>query len=239
VLLQREVADGVEILSLRGPVSANDAKTLAGALADAIALQPRAALIDLTDSGQLGPHALAVIDNARPAAPGWPRPALIVCCMAQERDGDQVRLGVAVHADRGQGLAHADDRSTAPRQRIRLEHSAQSPGLARAAAVRMLSQFPGTSEELADEVCLVVSELVTNAVRHARPPVDLEIEVAPTEVLIAVEDGSPGRPGPVHPPSESEGGRGLQMVHVLASELGVRPHPEGKTVWAAVRRPSH
>ena len=239
MLLQREVTDGVEILSLRGPVGDTDADALGAALADAIALQPRAVLVDLSSSDRLSERALEVLHSARAAAPGWPRPALIVCCTAQERDDELTRLGLTVHADRGQGIAHADDRSPSPRQRIRLDHDTQSPGRARAAVALLVASLPGSNDQLGDEVSVVVSELVTNAVRHAQPPVDLEIEVTPTEVLIAVEDGSPGRPEAGHPPTHAEGGRGLQMVELLASEVGVRPHPPGKTVWAAVRRPQH
>lgn len=237
MLLQREVTDGVEVLSLRGPVSDCDAEALAAALIDAIALQPRAVLLDLSDSDPLSAGALEVVTAAGAAAPGWPRPSLIVCCSVQERDAELVRLGLVVHPDRPGGIAHADDRSTAPRQRIRLEHSALSPGLARAIAARMIDALAGSDGRLGDEVSVVVSELVTNAVRHAEPPVDLEIEVTPTEILIAVEDGSPGRPGASQASPDAEGGRGLTMVALLASEVGVRPHPPGKIVWAALRRP--
>ena len=92
-------------------------------------------------------------------------------------------------------------------------------------------------EPIEDELLLVVSELVTNAVTHADPPVRLELQAAPDRVTVAVADGSPGHPRPRNAADDAEGGRGLPMIDLLAAETGVRPNPPGKTVWAALTRP--
>ncbi len=234
MLVQREVTDGVEVLSVRGPVSDTDATALAALLDEAMRPQPRAVLVDLTEAGPMSLRAVEVLDGAHANARGWPRPALVVCCDSSEREQGFARLGLDVHLRRDEGLAHVDDRSSAPRYRIRLAHSATSPARARAEAAGVAARLHCC--EVTDELSLVVSELVTNAVRHAAPPLDLEIEVSDDEVLVAVDDGSPGRPV-VRPMSvDAEGGRGLQMVETLCTETGVRPHPPGKTVWAALRR---
>lgn len=234
MLVQREVTAGVEILSIRGPVTDDDACALAVALAEAIGLQPRAVLVDLTEADRIEPRALEVLTAARRGAPGWPRPALVVCCSATEREQGLAMLGLAVHPRRDDGMAHVDDRSLAPRHRVRLPHEPTSPRRARAEAAQIATALGCV--DMTDELALIVSELVTNAVRHAEPPVEMEIEVTDDEVLIAVDDGSPGRPGACLVPSEAEGGRGLQMVEAISAETGVRPNPPGKTVWAALRR---
>ena len=90
--------------------------------------------------------------------------------------------------------------------------------------------------ELADDVVLLVSELVTNAVRHASAPIDLEIEVDRDEVVVAVRDGSEVPPLPREAGVEAEGGRGMLLVDLLTDEHGVRPQPPGKTVWARLHR---
>ncbi len=207
---------------------------LAVALAEATQLQPRAVLIDLTEAGPVAARAWDVVDAARGGAPGWPRPALVVCCDKDQLAQGYAGLGVTMHARRVEGLAHVDDRSASPRHRICLPHAASSPGLARAEVAEAAVRLGCT--EISDELALVVSELVTNAVRHASPPVELEIEVSPDEVLVAVDDGSPGRPTSRAPADDAEGGRGLAMVDILSAETGVRPKPPGKTVWAALRR---
>jgi hypothetical protein len=78
---------------------------------------------------------------------------------------------------------------------------------------------------------------VTNAVRYGNPPLDLEIETGEHTVTVAVGDGTPGRPVPGDVPEDSDGGRGLTLIDLLAAETGVRPSPPGKTVWAEFDRP--
>jgi sodium/proline symporter len=126
------------------------------------------------------------------------------------------------------------DRRSAPRQRIELEDSVRSPARARAAAADLVEEF--RLDGIRDELVLVVSELVTNAVRHASPPVCLELQADAERVTVAVADGSPLRPLPRPALDDAEGGRGLPMIDLLAAETGVRPNPPGKTVWAALTR---
>ena len=126
------------------------------------------------------------------------------------------------------------ERRRGERHRIDLEGSVRSPACARRATADMVTQLH--LEPIGDELALVVSELVTNAVRHAEPPMRLEIQANDERVTVAVADGSPGRPTPRTPTDDAEGGRGLPMINLLAAETGVRPSPPGKTVWAALTR---
>ncbi|WP_308072319.1 ATP-binding protein [Streptomyces bambusae] len=83
---------------------------------------------------------------------------------------------------------------------------------------------------------LVVSELVTNAVRHTRGPCALDVTWAPDGIDIDVTDTSstPPRLRPLDP-SGAEGGYGWRIVRTLASEVAVRPvRGNGKTVHAHV-----
>jgi anti-sigma regulatory factor (Ser/Thr protein kinase) len=234
VLLRREVAQGVEVLSVRGPIADADAPALLNAIADAAALLPRGVLLDLSEATQISPQALAAIREARDMAPGWPKPAFLVCCTAQDVV-TAFGTDVPVHSRREDGMAHVDDRRSGHRHQIDLEDSVRSPARARQAAAEMVSRLH--LEPIGDELALVVSELVTNAVRHAEPPVRLEIQADDDRVTVAVADGSPGRPVPRDAPDDAEGGRGLPMIDLLAAETGVRPSPPGKTVWAALSRP--
>ena len=88
-----------------------------------------------------------------------------------------------------------------------------------------------------DSAMLVVSELVTNAVLHGRPPIELGMSRAGDDVRIEVFDADPHADAiaPVwEPVPERSGGRGLRIVNALAHQWGVEPTPEGKMVWAVV-----
>ena len=82
---------------------------------------------------------------------------------------------------------------------------------------------------------MVITELVANAVDHARSESTLSVGVKRGTLCVAVRDARPGpvpRPAPIDPTAPR--GRGLQMVDALTSAWGVTLHADGKTVWAVV-----
>jgi anti-sigma regulatory factor (Ser/Thr protein kinase) len=89
-------------------------------------------------------------------------------------------------------------------------------------------------EALIDDGSLIVSELLTNAIQHGSPPVQLRILRIPTEVTIEVHDTSTSPPRKLNPSPEDLRGRGLAIVSQLASKSGVRADGAGKTVWATL-----
>jgi signal transduction histidine kinase len=104
---------------------------------------------------------------------------------------------------------------------------------ARAATKRVLPRWRLAA--LLDPVLLVVSELVGNAVRHGRPPVDLRLRKAGQGVRVAVHDDEAAPPTAVEATRDAESGRGLLLVDALASESGVEQiEGDGKVVWARV-----
>lgn len=86
---------------------------------------------------------------------------------------------------------------------------------------------------LLDDALLVVSELVTNAVKHGDGEITLRLWPGPDLVRIEVTDESPRYPEPVESDLDDEAGRGLQIVGALASSWGATPASTswGKTVW--------
>lgn len=91
-------------------------------------------------------------------------------------------------------------------------------------------------EELADSALLVVSELVTNAVTHARTRCTLTIRLRGAVLRLEVTDNSHEAPSPRLLSAYSEGGRGLFIVAALSSSWGIDPASRGKTVWAEFSR---
>lgn len=81
---------------------------------------------------------------------------------------------------------------------------------------------------------LLVSELVTNAVRHARGThaIAMDLEAAGTWLRIEVQDADRQWPQPRTPASFDESGFGFVLVDALAAKWGVRETATGKAVWA-------
>ncbi|PVE12073.1 magnesium or manganese-dependent protein phosphatase [Streptomyces scopuliridis RB72] len=109
-----------------------------------------------------------------------------------------------------------------------LEPEDAAPGRARRLARRALARWG--MEELSDSVELLISEVVTNAVRYAERPVTLRL--LRTDVLrCEVGDDSPQLPRQRRARDTDEGGRGLFLVNRLARRWGATRLSTGKVVW--------
>ncbi len=85
-------------------------------------------------------------------------------------------------------------------------------------------------DELVDTTELLVSELVTNALRHGRGDIRLRLLLDRTVVCEVWDDGY-AQPRQRRAQETDEGGRGLQLVSLLAERWGSRRTPKGKIVW--------
>ncbi|MEU0640960.1 SpoIIE family protein phosphatase [Streptomyces umbrinus] len=79
---------------------------------------------------------------------------------------------------------------------------------------------------------LVVSELVTNAIRYGERPIRLRLIHDATTLIVEVSDSSHTAPHLRRAKIFDEGGRGLLLVAQLTERWGSRHTPEGKTIWA-------
>lgn len=91
---------------------------------------------------------------------------------------------------------------------------------------------PVARDDLLADVALVVSELVTNAVRAGCEVVTVLVDVHGDRVRLSVYDDAPGRPRPVGSSVTNAGGRGLMLVDALCTAWDVVLDPPGKHVWA-------
>ncbi len=97
----------------------------------------------------------------------------------------------------------------------------------------------GLDEPVRDLVELIASELVSNAVLHARTDLELTISLDTDQVRVGVRDDAPTLPPTAVDASavsdaEREHGRGLAMLALLGAEVDVTPTATGKVVWASL-----
>lgn len=89
-----------------------------------------------------------------------------------------------------------------------------------------------------DAAVLIASELVTNAILHARTSISLRVAVEDTAVRIEVYDENPRLPALSPCPPEATSGRGLALVTNLATSWGIENRADGKVVWALLGQAS-
>ncbi|GCD40024.1 ATP-binding protein [Streptomyces chrestomyceticus JCM 4735] len=129
--------------------------------------------------------------------------------------------------------------SAAPSLAVTLENTPEAAAVARDVAGDFLKGLgPPPDRDASDAVVLIVSELVTNAVRHTLTRTcTLSLAAAPGTVTVAVSDASPRPPCERNPDVRGEGGGfGWPMVRRLAVSTSVETSAQGKTVTAVVAR---
>ncbi|MCF3184463.1 SpoIIE family protein phosphatase [Streptomyces polychromogenes] len=143
----------------------------------------------------------------------------VMDAMAPEHPGDDIALLVA--------RAH-----TLPAGRIAAWDLPADPAKVcdiRAAATRRLAEWG--LEELAFAAELLLSELVTNAIRYGGEPIQVRL-IHDRTLICEVSDGGSSAPHLRRAASTDEGGRGLFLVAQLAQSWGTRYTPRGKVIWA-------
>jgi PAS domain-containing protein/anti-sigma regulatory factor (Ser/Thr protein kinase) len=111
----------------------------------------------------------------------------------------------------------------------------EAVGALRTAVARKLAEWD--LEETSFSTELIVSELVTNAIRYATGPIALRL-LLDRQLICEVSDGSSTAPHLGYATATDEGGRGLFLVAQVADRWGTRYTPEGKIIWSEQSLPS-
>ncbi|MFI9362265.1 ATP-binding protein [Kitasatospora sp. NPDC053057] len=91
----------------------------------------------------------------------------------------------------------------------------------------------GAGGGIAEDVVLVVAELVGNAMLHGGGPLELVLDLTGARLRIEVSDRTADLPAPHEPHHPAlPGGHGLFIVQRTADRWGAEPHALGKTIWA-------
>ncbi|WP_055495749.1 ATP-binding protein [Streptomyces sp. TP-A0356] len=89
---------------------------------------------------------------------------------------------------------------------------------------------------LIDPAQLLISELVTNALRYGTgPEIAFRFLLTADVLVILVDDGSPHAPQVHQPAPDEESGRGMLLVSAIATDWGVSPH--GSATWCSLTIP--
>jgi anti-sigma regulatory factor (Ser/Thr protein kinase) len=95
-------------------------------------------------------------------------------------------------------------------------------------------QIPGCL----DDALLIVTELVSNALRHGAAPIELDLRLTDQTLRIAVSDALPARaPTPLQSDTAQASGRGLLLIAATSARWGWDTGRQSKTVWAEMDCP--
>lgn len=112
---------------------------------------------------------------------------------------------------------------------LQLANEATAPRSARRWLRQHLGDDAGDTAEIAE---LLLTEVVTNVVVHARTPSTVRLELATGRLCLEVRDASPVLPERrKRAGADDESGRGIELLDTLAERWGVRRLPMGKIVW--------
>ncbi|WP_438493155.1 SpoIIE family protein phosphatase [Streptomyces asiaticus] len=135
--------------------------------------------------------------------------------------------------------AHTDDDIALLLARTRALHSdrvatwdvpAEAPAVTEARRSTTEQLIDWGLEETVFTTELIVSELVTNAIRYGRPPIRLRL-IRDRDLICEVSDASSTAPHMRRARVFDEGGRGLMLVAQMATRWGTRQSTDGKTIW--------
>ncbi|SCE30867.1 Anti-sigma regulatory factor (Ser/Thr protein kinase) [Streptomyces sp. SolWspMP-sol7th] len=151
------------------------------------------------------------------------------------------RVGVRLRGGRRRGR-RGPRAHPAPAPRRALRRHPGSVAAARAVTTRFLHRLGAewcarVPERTTGDLHLVVSELATNAERHAGGFHALELTGDATHVVVTVHDTSPVAPTFLRPDPARVGGHGLEIVRALSREVRIARTPGGKSVGAVVDLP--
>ena len=234
------VAD-VTVVRARGCLSLVTAPVMRAALLKCIAECPSAVVVDVTGCDSGSAAALTVFPAAAYGRAAQPTVPVLLCGPDRWflRNGGLAALGtVPVYGTRVEALNAVEEARAAQRQvRLHCHHSVNAPRQAREAVSTACDDWD--LGHLRSAAVLIISELVTNAIRHAGTDVDVEAMVRGTFLHLRVRDASPVPPSvaELNPFTLADHGRGMPIVAQLSTSWGcvVNSTATGKVVWATLR----
>lgn len=234
--IETENLDGVAVATPAGRLDLASYPALRDTLLKLAADDPLGLVVRLGPDLEVPSRAmLSVFTTVWMRISEWP--AIPVVLLAEtESHRDDLRAGgitrfIRTAGDLGEALNGVERPPHRRFRRAALPNSLGAPIMARAVVREACETWH--LRRLSDDAVLVVSELVENAVRHARSESVLRVELRPAGLSLAVRDGDPAPPVLQRPARDVPGHRGVQLVDKVSATWGWMPSSDGgKIVWA-------
>lgn len=230
-----EYDEDLAVVHLTGAVDDKDIPAVRSSILDCLAVEPAVVVLDMAQLAVVSDAATGVFTRLARQAAAWP--GSVVAFAAPPRaflaayDAPRSWVYPTVAAARS---ACASVLGRARRVHRRLAPAPAAAPVARQLVIQACRRW-GVALAAQNHAELVVTELVSNAVRHAGTPIDLSISLRPGRLQISVRDRSTVHPPRPRPPElTAESGRGLMLISSLCASCGSTPMVDGKVVWAAM-----
>jgi hypothetical protein len=236
VQVESRHVDDHTLLSLSGPLSLSTAPRVGNTLTKLLA-RARPVVVDLSGLEVGWRPAVEVFSAALQAAGGWPLARMVLfgadAGMTEALHAARVDERVPLTGDHLAARRRVDAPPAVVHRHVSLPNFSGACVIARSAAVAACQDWE--LPDLAPNAGLISSELVLNALEHARCAPQMTLTLRNTEITISIRDGL--RCIPPRPQLRcvgQPGGWGLLMVTALATRWGVTVHDDGKTVWVTL-----
>jgi anti-anti-sigma regulatory factor len=248
----------VAVVDLYGTLDSSSAVRGVVSLRERLADQPMALVLEVSHLSMAGGAAAGALLDLADDSANWPGARIALCgagpgIRALLRDVDSRGAGEAPASTDaalpGAGVDLFDRVEDAvqvalrmpvpPRCTVRLPPDRHAPEQARLTVGRSCTEW--AVPRLSQLAQVIVSELVTNAVVHARTPMELTVRLVGDVLELAVRDGDPRLlvdPGGGVAADGHGYGRGLLIVDSMSDSWGCAPTGEGKVVWARLAVPA-
>jgi anti-anti-sigma regulatory factor/anti-sigma regulatory factor (Ser/Thr protein kinase) len=230
----------VVVVRVAGQLNLSSVPKFRAATLKCLTDQPTAVLIDAQALTMADDIHLTVFTAVARHAAAWPSIPILVCGAPPQITAALTRLGIDRHvtlcASPHEGRVHAAGRPLPNSIRDRYPPTTYAIATARDLVNEACRGW--RLGELAPVAALVATELVSNAVRHARTPFELAITRTHRYLHLAVRDYA-WHPARLIGPSDQDqpGGRGLLIVEAFTACWGYTPTRDGKVTWATLRTP--
>lgn len=226
----------VAVVCVTGRLDLAGAARVRGFLLTCLADQPAAVVVDLAGLTVADEHALTLLPALTRQAAEWPGAELLLSASPRDLVATLERAGVTEHLrvfpTQAEAVAVAARRPAPRRLRRHMASTVDAPRQARELVAQAAARWRLDPQGV-PVAQLIATELVNNAVLHARTPITVTVVLRERCLHVAVADGDPRCPRLRTVSAEHDDhGRGLLAVDGLAQGWGCAPTAGGKVVWA-------
>lgn len=232
----------VAVVGLSGPLDHLALPSCLVTLRDCLADQPQAVVVDMSELTRVTDRAVNAFADFAAESSRWPGADLLLCggpndvveSLTLVAEQPTVELFSSVAAARRAHSWQPDRR----RDSVVLVPDRTAPEVARVLVKEACEEWG--VRRLSRLAQLIVSELVTNGVVHARTELRVTVRLCDSTLSLAVRDGDPRLLHPAGGGADADGngyGRGLLIVDSMADTWGSTPTADGKVTWATLELP--